>query len=145
MRSTGAATELVEAPVRSVVDPAIGSQQVTGAALVNPVNKIASALPSQLPAALAVAFLYFVAIPAFWVVIVVTSAVNVVLNALGLPLLPNVPDPPFGPTPPLMATPSAVADGQLGVERSCCPANESDGPTDRLCRARFGGERPRLA
>ena len=47
---------------------------------------------------------FFVVVPVFWAIVIVTSAINVVLGALGLPLLPNVPDPPFGPTPQLNAT-----------------------------------------
>ena len=59
---------------------------------------------------------FFVVVPAFWVIIVGISAINVVLDALNLPLLPNVPDPPFGPPTPLttsMTTPNPETSSAL--------------------------------
>jgi hypothetical protein len=58
-------------------------------------------------------FVFGVFIPVTLAAIYVTSAVNVVLDALGLPLLPNVPDPPFGPATPLATantTPTAESN-----------------------------------
>ncbi|EHB58490.1 hypothetical protein MycrhDRAFT_0926 [Mycolicibacterium rhodesiae JS60] len=74
--------------------------------VMDPVNFIALALLPLIPKQLAPVFFFFVYLPAFAVEVYVISAVNVVLNAFGLPLLPNVLDPPFGPTPEV---PAAVA------------------------------------
>jgi hypothetical protein len=109
VRSTGSPTQVIDATAQSVIDAAIESQQVTNAA--------AAASPDfswleLIPEPLRGAFFFLVVIPVFAVLIFVTSAVNVVLGALGLPLLPNVPDPPFGPTPQLNAaiTPAVETD-----------------------------------
>jgi hypothetical protein len=107
IRSTGSPTQVIDATAQSVIDPAIESQQVTNAA--------AAASPDVswlelIPEPLRGAFFFFVVIPVFAVLIFVTSAVNVVLGALGLPLLPNVPDLPFGPTPQLNAATAPTVD-----------------------------------
>lgn len=76
----------------STVAPAIDGPQVNAAALaVSP-----DVISNPIVRSVIVAGLFFVVIPAFWIVIVATTAINVVLGVLGLPLLPNVPDPPFG-------------------------------------------------
>jgi hypothetical protein len=64
-------------------------------------------------------FVFGVFIPVTLAAIYVTSAVNVVLDALGLPLLPNVPDPPFGPATPLATantTPTAESNPVASTE-----------------------------
>jgi hypothetical protein len=83
------------------VAPAIDSPQAT---------TDASAIPSanSILGGLLVGAFFFVVIPAFLVVIYVASAIDVVLGALGLPLLALVPDPPFGPTPPTPAIASTA-------------------------------------
>ena len=111
VRSAGAATQLIDAPARSVVGPAIESQEVTNAAVASP-----GVITNPILRSIIAAGLFFVVIPAFWVIIIATSAINVVLDALGLPLLPNVPDPPFGPVPPLATattTPTAESNPEL--------------------------------
>jgi hypothetical protein len=108
VRPTAPATRLIDAPARSVVGPAIESQQATVAAAASP-----GVITNPILRSIIAAGLFFVVIPAFWVVVIVTSAINVVLDALGLPLLPNVPDPPFGPTQPQSATTAAVVETNL--------------------------------
>ena len=88
--------EVIEPTTKSKIEPAEARQQVTNAAVASP-DVISNPILRSIIAGAA----FFVVIPAFWVVIVVTSAINVVLDALNLPLLPNVPDPPFGPHTPV--------------------------------------------
>ena len=105
VRSTGSPTRVIDATAQSVLDPAIESQQVTAAATLDVITD------PILRSIVAVGF-FFVVIPVFWVIVIVTSAINVVLDALGLPLLPNVPDPPFGPTPPLIAAAAPAVESK---------------------------------
>jgi len=102
---TGSPTHAIDDTAQSVIDRAMTSQQVNNAAAV-PTTDLSWLvnLAALLPPSLQGVFFFFVAVPVFAVVIFVTSAVNVVLGALGLPLLPNVPDPPFGPAPPISTT-----------------------------------------
>jgi hypothetical protein len=65
---------------------------------------------------------FFIVIPAFWVVIVVTSVINVVLGAVGLPLLPNVPYPPLGPVP--LAAATVAPEAELGRPTADPPASQ---------------------
>jgi hypothetical protein len=88
--------EVIEPTTKPKIEPAKARQQVTDAAAANP-DVINNPILRSIIAGAA----FFVVIPVFWVVIVVTSAINVVLDALNLPLLPNVPDPPFGPPTPV--------------------------------------------
>lgn len=83
------------APNRERVDTAAPAAADTA---LPPGADIGDFVKSVFAGALLVA-LVVVGVPVFYVVIFATSAVNVVLDALGLPLLPNVPDPPFGPIP----------------------------------------------
>jgi hypothetical protein len=80
-----------------VIDPAIDSQQVTNADAAAGLGDITDPILGSIVGV----GVFFVFIPAFWALIIVISAINVVLDAVGLPLLPNVLDPPFGPTPPV--------------------------------------------
>jgi hypothetical protein len=64
-------------------------------------------------------------IPAFLVVIYVTSAINAVLSVFGLPLLPNVPDPPFGPIP--LAAPAVQETSKKLAPTAIA---QTDPPTD---------------
>ena len=100
-QSTGFPTQAIPATALLGIDPATIPQRVNSAAQA---GTIPPGPLTWISAALVGGFLYFVVIPAFLVVIYVTSAINVVLGFLGLPLLPNVPDPPFGPTPQINAT-----------------------------------------
>ena len=95
---TGAVVSDATAQLR--IDPPIESQQVTNAAAAASPDVITDPI---LRSIVAVGY-FFIVLPVFWAIVIVTSAINVVLGALGLPLLPNVPDPPFGPTPQLNAT-----------------------------------------
>jgi hypothetical protein len=99
VRSTGSPTQVIDATAQSLGDPLRESQQVTSAALVDSSGFTIEGLLGGL----LLAGFFIVAVPVFWTVVIVTSAINVVLDALGLPLLPNVPDPPFGPTPVVTA------------------------------------------
>lgn len=88
--------EVIEATTHSKIDPAREGQQVTNAAMASPDYITNPILRSII---LGVAF--FVVIPVFWVIIVLPSAIKDVLDALNLPLLQNVPDPPFRLSIPL--------------------------------------------
>jgi hypothetical protein len=101
-RLTSALTAPSPGDTTRTAEPAIESQ------LVEPAASPAVPDASSILGGLAVGALFFIVIPAFWVIILVTSAVNVVLGALGLPLLPNVADPPFGPIPPAPAVAAAA-------------------------------------
>ncbi|HET7667997.1 MAG TPA: hypothetical protein VFK56_18405, partial [Mycobacterium sp.] len=103
-----AATHQIGIPARSTVLPAIQSQRIADSALPSIRD-----LSDRIVGSILLLFLFGVVTPAFLAVIYVTSAVNVVLNALGLPLLPNVPDPPFGPAPPVNAATAPVVETNL--------------------------------
>ncbi len=112
-RTDGPAVRVVEVALVAIADqpPPLPKQRVASAAAANPHHRASSlsiydfsdflnSLPRPIPELFHAALgfgLFFVFIPAFWVVVNVVSAANVVLHASGLPLLPNVLDPPFGP------------------------------------------------
>jgi len=95
--------EVIEATTQSKIDPAKEGRQVANAAVASP-----DIITNPILRSIIVGAVFFVVIPAFWVIIV-TSAINFVLDTLNLPLLPNVPDPPFGPSAPLETVPAASA------------------------------------
>jgi hypothetical protein len=96
------------------------------------VNSLPEPIPELFHSVLAIG-LFFVFLPAFWVAIRVISAANVVLNAFGLPLLPNVLNPPFGPSPqtsakatprlslPALRTGTGRADRLVSITKSTAP------------------------
>jgi len=109
----GSPTQAIDATAQSVIDPAIESQPVTNAAVATSLDVSTNPILGTI----VVAFFFFVFIPAALVVVYVVSAVNVVLDALGLPIVPIVPDPPFGPTPEVNAAtaPTVTADPPLSI------------------------------
>lgn len=111
VRSTGSPKQVIDSTAQLPGDPAIEGQQVTNAALTVTPNVITDPILRTI----VIAFAFFVVFPAFWVVIMATSAINVVLDALGLALLSNVPDPRFGPTTEMTAAavPTVTADPLL--------------------------------
>ena len=97
-----------DATAQLVSDLAIEGPQVTNAAAAASLDVITDPI---LRSIVAVGF-FFVVVPVFWAIAIVTSAINVVLGALGLPLLPNVPDPPFGPIPQLNTAITPVVESK---------------------------------
>jgi hypothetical protein len=109
VRSTAFLARVIDSTAQLRVDPAMEGQQVTNAVVAASPGVITDPILSSI----VLGGLFFVVIPAVWVVIIVTSAINVVLGALGLPVLPNVPDPPFGLSPQLNAATAPAVEANF--------------------------------